>query len=424
MTNGIRLPPQNIDAEQSVLGSMALQEDALEYAVSVLNEADFYSLANQVLFRKMKELLARKVPCDIITIADALVATHEFEAIGGAEYLTQILETVPHSSHVRYYCQIVKRESIRRRLIYLAVGAQEDGYDSSVELEPLVSRLSNSLDDLIAERSTELQSASVVVQRWREEERKPRYPHSTGLEDLDKILDGGIRPGQITIIAARPSIGKTSLGMQVCESAAKNGDTSLFFSIEMSAIELVTRVAKQGCKRADEISELPMFIEDKYIDLDDILNCIRMAKRRNTLKFVVIDYLQLIRTNDRLQKSEKIERCMTELKWISKELRIAIVVLAQINRGAEKRDDRRPQLADLKGSGGIEDAADVAMLLHRPEFYDKEDMPGIAEIIIAKNRNGSTGTVNVGYVKERTLFVPYENRPIDVSAYDVAGAPF
>jgi replicative DNA helicase len=376
------------------------------------------------MFRVLRTLTQKKMPCDPITVADALVATHEFEATGGVEYIAGILEAVPHSAHVRYYASIVKRESIRRRLIYLAVGAQEDGYDSSVELEPLVSKLSNSLDELIAERSTDLQSTAVVVQKMREEEKNPRYPHPTGIEDLDKQLDGGIRPGQITVIAARPSIGKTSLGMQVCEEPAKRGDTALFLSIEMTSIELMLRAAKQGYKRADELAALPMFIEDQYLDLDDILNCIRLAKRRNALKVVAIDYLQLIRTNDRLQKNEKIERCMAELKWTAKELKIAIVVLAQINRGSDKREDRRPQLSDIKGSGGIEEAADVVMLLHRPEFYNPNDSPGCADIIVAKNRNGSTGTVQVGYVKERTLFVPYSNRPIDLSGYDSAGAPF
>jgi replicative DNA helicase len=422
--DSIRMPPQNLDAERAVLGAMSLDEGAAEYATAVLGENDFYSPANQVLFRVMKTLYQKKMPCDPITVSDALLATHEFEAIGGAEYIGAILEAVPHSAHVRYYASIVKRESIRRRLIYLAVGAQEDGYDSSIDLEPLVSKLSSNLDELIAERSTDLQSTAVVVQKMREEEKKPRYPHTTGLEDLDKQLDGGIRPGQITVIAARPSIGKTSLGMQVCEAAAKRGDTTLFFSIEMTSIELVLRVAKQGHKRADEIAALPMFIEDQYLDLEDILNCIRLAKRRNAVKVVVIDYLQLIRTNDRLQKHEKIERCMAELKWAAKELRIAVVLLAQINRGSDKREDRRPQLSDIKGSGGIEEAADVAILLHRPEFYNPNDSPGCADIIVAKNRNGSTGTVQVGYVKERTLFVPYANRPVDISAYDGAGAPF
>ena len=419
-----RLPPQNLDAERAVLGSMSLMEDAAEYACAVLVESDFYTPAHQMLFKAMKALMKNKTPCDAVTLATQLSSTHELEAVGGAAYLFEILESVPHAAHVRHYANIVKRESIRRRLIHLCVAAGDDGFDSSVELEPLISKLSSNLDDLIAERSTDLQTAAVVVQKMREEEKKPRYPHGTGLEEIDKMLNGGVRPCDITIIAARPSIGKTSLGMQIAEVTAKRDEPTLFFSVEMTAVQLAVRVAKQGYKRADELSSIPLYIEDQHLDLDSIMNCIRLGKRRNGIKLVVIDYLQIIRTFDRLQKHEKIELCINELKRLAKELRIAIVVLAQINRGADKRDDRRPQLSDLKGAGGIEEAADVVMLLHRPEFYDKDDQPGCAEIIIAKNRNGSTGTVCVGYVKEKTLFVPYADRPIDVSAYDGAGAPF
>jgi len=420
----LRLPPQNLDAERAVLGSMTMAEEAAEHAVTVLCENDFYSQQHRIMFCAIKRLLASKVPCDPVTIADDLVSKGELEGVGGIPYVVAIMEAVPTWAHVRYYANIVKRESVRRRMIHLMVEGQNDGYNSTVELEPLITRLTDGLDDLVAERSTELQPASAVVLQMREDHTKPKCPHGTGLEDLDKILMGGVRPGQLTVIAARPSIGKTSLGMQFAEFVSKNQIAALFFSVEMSAVELVERVAKQGPKRADELAALPLFIEDKYLDLEDIMNCIRMAKRRQMVKFVVIDYLQLIRTNDRLQKHEKIERCTNELKLLAKELRIAIVVLAQINRQSEKRDDKKPTLADIKGAGGVEEAADVAMLLHRPEFYDPDDMPGVAQIIVAKNRNGPTGTVDVGYVKEKTMFVPFKNRPIDVSAYEGTGAPF
>jgi len=424
MDDGIMMPPQNLDAERGVLGSMALMEEAAEYAVSNLSESDFYSAAHSILFKCFAALLKQKSPCDPVTVADKLVEMHQFESVGGAAYIAEILESVPHASHVRFYANIVKKNSIRRRLIYLAVQAKDDCYDTSIELEPLISKLSAKLDDLIAERSNDLQSVATVVQQMREEERKPRYPHSTGLEEVDKLLNGGVRPMELTVLAARPSIGKTSLGMQMAESMAKREDATLFFSVEMAATELVTRVSKQGPRRAEELSKLPLYIEDQYVDLDDILNCIRLGRRRNMIKVVIIDYVQLMRTNDRLQKHEKIERCMNELKWIAKELRIAVIALAQINRESEKRDDKRPRLSDLKGGGSLEESADVALLLHRPEFYNPDDMPGCAEIIVAKNRNGMTGTVQVGYVKEKTLFVPYANRPIDVSGYDGKDAPF
>lgn len=424
MHDDLKMPPHNLDAERAVLGGMSMAEEAAEHGVSVLCENDFYSVQHGILFSTIKRLVAKKMPCDPVTMADELVASGRLEEVGGLAYVVAILEAVPNWAHTRFYANIVKRESVRRRMIHLFVEAQKDGYDTSVELEPLITRVSDALDDLVAERSTELQSASVVVQQMREEHTKPRYPHGTGLEDLDKMLMGGIRPGQLTVVAARPSIGKTSLGMQFAEHVARNDQPTAFFSVEMSAIELMERVAKQGPKRADEISALPMYIEDKYLDLDEILNCIRMAKRRNGVTVVVVDYLQLLRTNDRLQKHEKIERCANELKWIAKELRIAVVVLAQINRKGEERDNKKPRLADIKGAGGVEETADVAMLLHRPEFYDPDDNPGVAEIIVAKNRNGPTGTVQVGYIKEKTLFVPYANRPIDVSAYSGEGSPF
>jgi replicative DNA helicase len=424
MDDGLRMPPQNLNAEQAVLGSMTMAEEAAEYGVANLKESDFYSIANTKIFLCIKSLLAAKVPCDAVTMTDELAKRGLLDDIGGANYIVEILEAVPTWAHIRYYAGIVKRESVRRRLIQLGLQLQDQCYDPSIEVEPLISKLSQKLEDLVAERSNDLQSVAVVVQKMREEERKPRYPHPTGLEDVDKLLNGGLRPKELSVLAARPSIGKTSLGMQISENIAKREDAVLFFSVEMADTELITRVAKQGPRRAEEISKLPLFIEDQYVDLDDILNCIRLGRRRNMIKVVVIDYVQLMRTNDRLQKHEKIERCMNELKWIAKELRISVLVLAQINRESEKRDDKRPRLADLKGAGAIEESADVAMLLHRPEFYNPDDLPGCAEIIIAKNRNGMTGTVQVGYVKEKTLFVPYANRPIDISGYDGKDAPF
>jgi len=280
------------------------------------------------------------------------------------------------------------------------------------------------LDDLVAERTTEHRPAADVIMEMREQESHPQPPHSTGLLDLDKMLDGGIRRSQLSVLAARPSIGKTSLGMQLTEAVANAGDSSLFISLEMSGVELALRISKQGHGRADAIAALPIFIEDRLTYLDDILNSIRLAKRRHGMKFVVVDYLQLMKTNDRLQKHEKIELCGTELKHLAKELRIAVVVLAQINRESEKRDDKRPRISDLKGCGAIEEAADVIMMLHRPEFYDENDSPGTAEIIVGKNRNGSRGTVHVGFIKEKTMFVPFQSRPVDVSGYDGPEAPF
>lgn len=422
----VQLPPQDLNAELSVLGSMALSEEASEFAGAMLCENDFYFEANGIVFRALKAMLANKTPCDPVTLCDEIVRLGKFEEIGGAAYIAKVLETVPNWSHVRYYANIVLRQSIRRRLGYLVTQARSDVFDDSVEVESLISRLSDNLDDLLAARSADLMTAAVVVQQMREEGTKPRVPYSTGLEDVDKVLKGGIRAVDITIVAARPSIGKTSLGMQISEAIAKRGDATLFISVEMTSVQLVLRVAQQGHKRADELAALPLFIEDRWHDIEDISNCIRMAKRRNMVKVVVIDYLQLIRVHSgRMQKHEQIEHSMKTLKWLAKELKIAVVVLAQINRGSEKRDDNRPKLSDLKGSGSIEEDADVVLLLHRPEFYDPDDSPGVADIIVAKNRNGGTGTVHVGYIKEKTMFVPFAQRPIDVSCYDADGeSPF
>lgn len=422
----LRLPPQNLEAEKAVLGSMVLAEEAAELASTILCANDFYRDNHQMAFKAILSLLKKKVPFDIVTLGDELVRQGDFEEFGGTAYLFEILNAVPTWAHTRYYAKIVKAESLRRRLIYVAHKARNDAYNPSMEFEHLITGLSGQLDDLIAERSADLIPASDVVIAMREQATKPAYPHSTGLEEMDKMLNGGVRPVDITIIAARPSIGKTSLGFQIAENVAKQGDATLFISIEMTSVQLMLRVAHQGHKRADEVGALPLFLEDRLNDIDDIANCIRMAKRRNMVKVVVIDYLQLIKANSgRMQKHEQIELAMKTLKWLAKELKIAVVVLAQINRGSEKRDDIRPKLSDLKGSGSIEEDADVAILLHRPEFYDPDDRPGVADLIVAKNRNGSTGTVSVGYIKEKTMFVPFAQRPIDVTCYDADGkGPF
>lgn len=424
MNDAVRMPPQDLNAERAVLGCMTLMEEALEYGMANLSSSDFYSTSHGIIFNCFKRLYSQKMPCDPVTIASDLQSKGQLEEVGGPAYIAEILDSVPHASHMRHYTNIVKRESIRRKLIYLAVQVQDNGYDPSIELEPMISKFSESLDNLIAERSDELQSVAAVVQKARDEERNPRYPFSTGLEDVDKMLNGGIRPMELTLIGARPSIGKTSLGWQICETVAKTGNASLFISVEMSDVEVVLRAMKKNPRAGDELSKLPMYLEERYRDLDDILSCIMLGKRRNMLKLVVIDYVQLVRTNDRLQKNEKIERCMNEFKWIAKELRLAVVVLAQLRRKQDDKEDARPKLSELKGSGGLEESADVAILLHRPEFNNPDDRPGCAEIIIAKNRNGATGIVDVGYIKEQTRFVPYANRPIDVSAYDGKDAPF
>ncbi len=425
MEEQLRLPPQNIDAERGVLGSMMLMEQAAEYAVSQLNESDFYVQANGILFRAVKDLLNKKIPCDSITLCDHLVFLGEFEEVGGVAYVMEIIECVPHAEHIRYYTDIVLKASCRRRLLYLSTQLKSDIFDPTIETEKIIAHVGTQLDDLMAERSSDLQSTRELLQQMRESHAKPQRPMMTGLPELDEMMTGGPRPCQLTVIAARPSIGKTALVAQIMESISKQEYPTLLFTLEMTSVEIFERFAKQGPRRGEEIAELGMFIEGRCRTLDEIMNCIRLAKRRQRIKAVAIDYVQKIKLRQTMQTHERLEIVMDELKWAAKEYEIAMIPLAQLNRSAEKRDSKRPELGDMKGGGAIEQEADVAMLIHRPEFYDPDESPGVAEIIFAKNRNGSTGTVKVGYIKEKTLFVPYANRPIDVSCYDADGkGPF
>ncbi|MGE5755843.1 MAG: replicative DNA helicase [Planctomycetaceae bacterium] len=445
-----RLPPQNMEAEQGVLGSVLLDNEALHEVVPLLKVEDFYRDAHQVIYRAIRDLYDLGKAIDAITLAEELTRRSEFKAIGGDEALAQILGSVPHSANAKYYAQIVRQKSISRELIESANEILRDGYSNNFTAEQLLEnaerRIFSIAEDQTKGDTVELRDVVTLAMdriAARSESRHPVTGIATGYFELDDIT-GGLQPEQLVILAARPSMGKTALALNICDHAAVNLKIpTLVISLEMGQLELAERLL---CARSrvdghklrtgqnlgtremtllgkgyDELRSSPLFIDDTPArNMLQITANARRLKLRQKLGLIVLDYIQLVDTEDsRDSRQEQIAKISRRLKMLAREVQIPVIALSQLNRAVENREDRRPRMADLRESGAIEQDADLVLLLHRPEYYDASDQPGIAELIIAKNRNGATSTVKLTFLKNITRFENLANiaEPIDEGAF-------
>ncbi len=446
-----RLPPQNLEAEQGVLGSILLDNDVLHEIIPILTVDDFYRDAHQTVYRAIRDLYDLGKAVDAITLADELTRRDEIQAVGGIEFIAEVVNSVPHSANAKYYADIVRQKSVSRKLIESANEILRDGYSNNFTAEQLLEGAEKRIFE-IAEDQTKgdtVELKDVVVEAMdriiqRSESRHPVSGVATGYFDLDDMT-GGFQADQLIILAARPSMGKTAFALNICDHAAVIlKSPTLFVSLEMGKLELAerlicarsrvdghklrtgqnmgTREIQQLSKGYDELRTAPMFIDDTPArNVLQITANARRLKMRASLGMIMVDYIQLIDSEDnRDSRQEQIAKISRRLKTLARELHVPVVALSQLNRAVENREDRRPRMADLRESGAIEQDADMVLLLHRPDYYDPNDQPGIAELIIAKNRNGATGSVKMTFLKNFTRFENLSNiaeSPIDAGSF-------
>ncbi len=430
-----RLPPQNIEAEQGVLGAILFDPEILHDVIPMLKADDFYRDAHQVLFKTIRDLYDQGRPIDLIILKDELTKRDLFDSIGGDETLVRIAESVVHSANATFHAKIVREKSIGRQVIEISNENLKDAYSNSMTADDLLEaaerRVFQIAEEQVTGETVELKSLleqAMIRIGERAEAKHPLTGVATGYFDLDD-LTGGFQPTQLVILAARPSMGKTALALNICEHVAIELKRALLFvSLEMGRFELAERLL---CARAkvdsnklrtgqnlgpreinmlgrafDDMKEAPLFIDDTPSrNMLQITANARRLKLRHKLELVVVDYIQLIDAEEnRDSRQEQIAKISRRLKTLARELQVPVIALSQLNRGVEQREDRRPRMSDLRESGAIEQDADLVLLLHRPEYYDINDSPGIAELAVAKNRSGATGTVKMTFLKNFTRF--------------------
>jgi replicative DNA helicase len=443
-----RLPPQNIEAEQGVIGSIFLSNAAMHDVAPILKPEDFFRDAHREIYLAALDLYDRGKPFDVVILAEAM--GDRYRAIDGDRVMARILESVPHAAHAGYYAAIVRQKARSRALIDCANEILRDGYSNNFTAEQLVESAERRVfavadDEATGDTLEASQVITLAMGRLDDREQGESSGIETGFADLDDLTDG-LLPGNLIIVAARPSVGKTSLALNIAEFASTTkGVATLLVSLEMNRIEVgerllssYSRVDNYRFKNTDALSnhdrraiceaevalrQSRMFIDDTPIrTVTQIAANARRLRSRHNLGLVIVDYIQLI-DGQRLKgesRQEEVARVSKRLKGLARELELPVVCLAQLNRESERRDDRRPRLADLRESGQIEADADVVILLHRPDLYDPNDRPGEADMIVAKNRNGATGTVRLVYLKHCTRFesmAPYITPRADVTAY-------
>lgn len=437
-----RAVPWSQEAEQAVLGAMLLDQDAALLATELVQDEMFYRESNRRLFRAMVSLVERRTVIDPVTLRDELGRRGELDAVGGADYLADLVDAVPTAANLEYHARIVKDKAILRRLIETSTGIITEAYDGRSTASELLDKAESRIFQISQERGSEGFSR-LKEMLWPTMERIEALQRSgksitgvpSGFVDLDKMTSG-FQPSELVIIAARPSMGKTAFCLNIATHAAVEGEGVAIFSLEMSRDQLVQRMltaearvdsqrVRQGALRDADFTNLaraagvlqscPVWIDDTpSLSLLEMRSKARRLKADNDIKMVVVDYLQLMRSpeyaENRVQEISDISR---SLKALARELAVPVVALSQLSRASEQRGgERRPILSDLRDSGAIEQDADLVLFIHRPEYYDREDesKKGLAEIMLAKNRNGPTGDVSLRFSREYTRFDSFSNR--------------
>jgi replicative DNA helicase len=433
-----KLPPQNLDAERGVLGSLLLMNDAIDEVADVLQANYFYADNHQRIYAAIHHLYESGVRgIDAVTLLEELSRRGETEEVGGPLYLAEILEAVPHAAHAKYYANIVREKWIQRSLIFACTQVLRECYDAASDTDEILQHAEQAVFRILEqqEASEKIAIGDILIDAFdRINERLETEGTISGLATGFSDLDGktnGFQSSELIILAARPSMGKTALVCNIAEAVARESKKGvLIFSLEQSKLELAERFLciraqinghdlragdldeaqrHRMMKASSELSELPLFIDDQPgRSMPQIGAISRRLKRQHKLGLIILDYLQLIEPEERgAPREQQIAQITRRLKYLAKELAVPVIALAQLNRGVELREDKRPRLADLRESGAIEQDADLVMFLHRPDAYDPEDRPGEAELIIAKHRSGPTGIVPLTWRKEFMRFEDY-----------------
>ena len=435
--------PRNLEAEQAVLGAVLLDNDALGRITSVLSEADFYRPAHRRIFRAMVELFDGGTPVDTVTLTNALRSQNALDEIGGVAYLAELADAIPAAATLQHYLAIVKDKSVLRGLVAACQEISEEAYEQPRELGPVLDLAEKRIFDLTQVRvSRDTAPLGEVLTRTFDmiEERSERQGDivgvPTGYVDLDRMT-AGLQQEELIILAARPSMGKTAFALNLTLNAAvQYGRPAAFFSLEMSKESLgmrffsaharvsADRLRKGSLTQEDwaalvlaseELAGVPLFLDDTPgISLSELRSKARRLVVEEGVQMLVLDYLQLMGTDKAIDSREQqIATLARGLKGLAKELHVPVIILSQLNRGLESRKDKRPMLSDLRESGAIEQDADVVMFIHRDDYYtkDQSERPNVAELEIAKQRNGPTGRVELYFNKEIGRFESYSGEP-------------
>jgi replicative DNA helicase len=434
-----KLPPQNIEAEQAVLGAVIFDNEALPAVLEMRLEADdFYKEAHRRIYRAILDLYDKNEPVDIVTLTDYLRRSGDIDAVGGLAYLSALADSVPTSANIRYHAKIVCEKAVLRSLIRTATNITSKVYEESSEADDLVDYAESVIFDIAEQRTSSSFSTmkdvikdtfKLIEQLYDKKEAITGV--STGFKDLDE-LTSGFQPGDLIIIGGRPGMGKTAFALNIAQNTAVNFRMPVaVFSLEMSKEQLAMRmlcsesmvdasrvrkgfIGKEDWPRltnaAGRLADAPIFIDDSsaITVLEIRAKARRLKKEHGGLSMIVVDYLQLMRSRGKFERREQeISDISRSLKGLAKELKTPVVALSQLNRSVESRQEKIPSLADLRESGAIEQDADVIIFLYREELYNKAAKKGAADIIVAKQRSGPTGTVKLAFMAECTRFQDY-----------------
>jgi replicative DNA helicase len=424
---GLAAPPNDMIAEQCVLGAMLLSVDAVGEVVEVVIGADFYRPAHEQIFGTIVDLYGRGEPVDPVTVAAALGRRGLLAKIGGAPYLHDLIASVPLAANAGFYADIVREKAILRKLQEASTRIAQWSTAGEGEVDSIVDRSQAEMMAVTDRRhGNDYQSVATLLPGALDEieaiaGRGDRGGVPTGFADLDAVIHG-LQPGQMLVVGARPGVGKSTLGLDLARAAAvTHGQPTVVFSLEMSQMEIMMRLLsaegsvplenlRSGQMRDDDwtkvanvmtrVSEAPLYIDDSpNLSMTEIRAKARRLKQRNGLRLIIIDYLQLMSSGRRVESRQvEVSEFSRQIKLIAKELAVPVVALSQLNRGPEQRTDKRPQLSDLRESGAVEQDADLVILMHRPDMYDPaSSRVGEVDLHLTKHRNGPTATITLAF---------------------------
>ena len=445
-SNKLRLPPHSLEAEQSLLGGLLIDNESLDKVADIVSVTDFYRQDHQIIYQHIHRLIERSQPADIVTVGESLESNSELNTVGGLEYLGLLAESTPTAANIRGYAQIIRERSIMRNLVEVGTDIVDNalspqGRDAQQLLDESESKIfqiaeAGKNDRIGFTDIKELlpQVAERIDQLFQRDNPSDVTGIPTGYKDLD-MMTSGLQPGDLIIVAGRPSMGKTSLALNMCEYVSVDtGLPTAVFSMEMASTQLVSRLIgsvgklnqhKMRTGQLDDndweklsyalgqLNEAPIFIDEgSALNPYEVrARARRLHKQCGRLGLIVIDYLQLMGSGGSTEnRATEISEISRSLKALAKELNVPVIALSQLNRSVEQRPDKRPVMSDLRESGAIEQDADVIMFIYRDEVYNPETPDkGIAEIILAKQRNGPVGRLKLTFLGEFTKFENYAN---------------
>jgi len=432
-----KLPPQNLEAEQSVLGGILIENEAINRVMEILDPDDFYRDAHRKIFNALINLSERDEPADLITLTNELRKIDQLDSIGGASYLASLIDSVPTAANIEYYAKIVKEKSILRKLIQTSTEIITQSYEDRGDVEVFLDEAERAIFDISEKRvrpsffsirDVVKESFKTIERLFQKKELVTGVP--SGFKELDRMT-AGFQPSDLIIIAGRPSMGKTAFCLNVAQYAAvENKIPVAVFSLEMSKEQLVIRMLcseahVEGTRlrtgflnesdwpkltiAAGNLSEAPIYIDDSAaLSVLELRAKARRLKSERGLGMLIIDYLQLMKGRARVEsRQQEISEISRSLKALAKELNIPVIAVSQLSRKTEERTGNRPQLSDLRESGAIEQDADLILFIYRDEVYNRaEDNPnrGKAEVIIGKQRNGPIGKIEMAFLDKFTTF--------------------